>query len=607
MEDPRVSREASAEGNSAERADGTSVLCAATLHKMPNQPQNSLQATRRRLPIEDEPCTCEQEAVESVVMAGRMNRMVEMAKPNESDADVDGKATLGRELAGMVHRVDEGGEEREPQAQLQQMKFYCEESCQCSRNATENIPSAHGLPLEGEWAVYLSGEMKNSNGNAGREVKPADSSNESETLVTLSIESEDPRIHLGGTSCHAGDANHLGNRTDRSEGQADGSRALMDELRGRADVPSQSNNAETNVTDHGESVSTYLGIGDAKRVIHETYGVGSHADVSPGQTDASSVETDANRSANATKKVRTARKKVKPPDIPVEAASCAPGESNGLGDATVTSSMPTDMYSVADEAETTENETGNVRTRQTGQKMQNSPIGAQIETAKPTGRWKRVSVDDVDVYLPWGAPVEMPSRTFAFGWLESGETAIAPDIEGERARNSDDDRDGDVGGVDGTTSGSSVDSIQVNEALLAVESQHVRQTRRPQSNDLPVLSGPPTKRSERPYGLVTWRRRRGRIKIASINVSQPQEVEMTHLERTHAAQPPQTDSKRSYRVIGPRRRRDRTKIKPKKLKIERMSVSQTQQGETTYCGRTQTAQPPGYHSKHCREVYQPRH
>ena len=37
--------------------------------------------------------------------------------------------------------------------------------------------------------------------------------------------------------------------------------------------------------------------------------------------------------------------------------------------------------------------------------------------------------------------------------------AIAPDVEGKRACDGDDDRDGDVGGVDGTTSGSRVDSI----------------------------------------------------------------------------------------------------------------------------------------------------
>ena len=66
---------------STKHTDGTSVLCAATLHETPNQLQNSLQATRQRLPIEDEPCTCEQEAVESMVMAGCMNRMVNMPNP----------------------------------------------------------------------------------------------------------------------------------------------------------------------------------------------------------------------------------------------------------------------------------------------------------------------------------------------------------------------------------------------------------------------------------------------------------------------------------------------------------------------------------------------
>ena len=54
--------------------------------------------------------------------------------------------------------------------------------------------------------------------------------------------------------------------------------------------------------------------------------------------------------------------------------------------------------------------------------------------------------------------------------------AIVPDIEGEKACDSDDDPDGDVGGVDSTTSSGSVDSIQVNEALLAMESQYMHQT-----------------------------------------------------------------------------------------------------------------------------------
>ena len=231
-------------------------------------------------------------------MAERTNGMVEMAEPNEI-ADIDRTALLGGEPEERACGVDKGnGMEHKGKLRLQETNLLCKEACQRNENATENVPITHRLLLKGEWAVYSSGKMKNSNGDAGQEVKPTDSLNESETLVTLSIKSEDLHssgvlcIHLGGMSCRAGDANHFGNQMDRSEGQADGLRVLMDELRGRVDVSSQSNNAETNISDHGESMSMYLGIGDTKCVIHEMYGVKSHADASPGQMDTLSIETD---------------------------------------------------------------------------------------------------------------------------------------------------------------------------------------------------------------------------------------------------------------------------------------------------------------------------
>ena len=178
-------------------------------------------------------------------MAGRTNGMVEMAKPNESDADVDGKATLGRELVGMVHRVDEGSKEREPQAQLQQIEFYCKERHQHSGNATDNIPGTHRSPLMGEWEVCASGKTKNSivdgpseskvaedtagvklrdcregtsesecideaDSSAGRGTEPAD------TLITVSVQLEGPdggdipRVCLGATHWRADGVNSLG-------------------------------------------------------------------------------------------------------------------------------------------------------------------------------------------------------------------------------------------------------------------------------------------------------------------------------------------------------------------------------------------------------------
>ena len=92
-----MSLETLVEGNSAESADGTSVLCAAMPHEMPNQLQNSLQVTQRRLPIEDEPCTCKQEVVESIVMAGCMKGTAQSANPPEMSANVNRTPTLGRQ------------------------------------------------------------------------------------------------------------------------------------------------------------------------------------------------------------------------------------------------------------------------------------------------------------------------------------------------------------------------------------------------------------------------------------------------------------------------------------------------------------------------------
>ena len=59
-QDPHTSSEDSVKGTSAKYAEMTSVVLKSMPHEMQNQPQNSLQATPWRLPIEDEPCVCEQ-------------------------------------------------------------------------------------------------------------------------------------------------------------------------------------------------------------------------------------------------------------------------------------------------------------------------------------------------------------------------------------------------------------------------------------------------------------------------------------------------------------------------------------------------------------------
>ena len=535
------------------------MLKSALPHEMQTEPHSSLPLIPRP-PIDGEPNECKQEAVDSIVTAGRMNRMVETAEPQI--ADVDRTALLGGEPAERVHIVDKGDEtECEPQARLQQTNFLCGGICQCSENANETVPIANGLPLKGEWTVYASGEASDprSNENASNAaVEDADASceqvrlaevdgvksesceggtdgrasaderrdtlNELTELLTQTVElyvengGDILHMYLGGTHWRVDDTNGPGNKADTSKGQADVSRA-------RADTSDGPNNTETDVMGHGKGAETYLSPGGTKRGVRETDSVGSHADALTGQTDALGVEMNATKPADKTEIVRMHRNRSKP---------------------------------------------------------RNSPHTLQNETFKRIYRWRTVSVGDGGVYIPLNAPIETASRTFAFGRLESGEEAIAPrDVEGERAVEGDGDRDGDDGGVgdlDDTTSGGDVDSKRVKAALLAGDSQRMRQNRRTRNGDLPMSSVPPIRLAERPNGLTIRRRRRGRIKIEPIKVNPAQEVEMTYRIRARAAQPPANDPACRYGVHTPRRQRGRIKTEPR-------NVSQTRNSANAYLGR----------------------
>jgi len=80
-----------------------------------------------------------------------------------------------------------------------------------------------------------------------------------------------------------------------------------------------------------------------------------------------------------------------------------------------------------------------------------------------------------------------------------------PSVKGERAGEGDGNGngdDGDIGDMNGTTSGSNADSIRVEAVLLAAKSQYMHQSQRTRNNDLPVSSWPPIQHAERPYGPV---------------------------------------------------------------------------------------------------------
>ena len=187
--------------------------------------------------------------------------------------------------------------------------------------------------------------------------------------------------------------------------------------------------------------------------------------------------------------------------------------------------------------------------------------------------------------------------------------AIVPDIEGKTAEgNSDGDGDqyGDDGDGDSITSGGSIDSIRVNAALLAVESQYMRQDQRTRNSDLPMSSRPPIRHLNRLYGLVMHLRRRGRLKIKSINVSIARGGETAYLEHARVAQPPTNVLKRCYGVIGPKCQCDRMKIEPARLKIECLNDKMQQNGEITYLGHTEIVQPPTNDAKHLNKAVGPR-
>ena len=275
-EDPCKSFEASAQGTSAKCSEMTPVVLESTPHEMQNWLQNSLLLTLR-LPIEGKPSGCKQEVVDSIVTAGRTNRMVRMTKPPKPQiVNIDRTPPLGGKLAERAYGVNEGdGTKHESKSQLQQTKLLCKESHQCSGNTNRAIPDAYGLPLEGEWTVCMSGEASDSE-------RDADTSNGLTEPLTTTIKLDDadgsgvPSMYLGGMCWHAGDMSRPEGQSDGSVCQTDGPNGQVDGSRGLVDALNVLNRAETEVIGHGEGMSTYLGPGDAKCLVLETDGTRNH-------------------------------------------------------------------------------------------------------------------------------------------------------------------------------------------------------------------------------------------------------------------------------------------------------------------------------------------
>jgi len=432
------------------------------------------------------------------------------------------------------------------------------EVCASGRLSCESGTSEQVSAGKLETHVKCYQQLCMASGNGDCEVECVDTPHELMQLQAMSIELEDPYsgsipcIHLGSMNWCAGSANSPGCETDGLRGQVDGRRGWTDTL-------SVSHSAETTGMSNSEGAGTYLGAGGMNHVINTTNGIRCHADALTGPTDVPSIDTDAITPANATQTISTPQKRAKPPDLPIETTRWVPGKPNGHRSHADTSSTRThascvgndvktaanametvktsrnkqkllnspngttkwtpdmpngsgshmdalsvhmDMHCIGNTMEMAENTTKNVRTCTKESETRNSPNGISITTAKPTSRWRRVSVDSGDVYVPLNVPIVVPSQNFVFGRPESGDEAIAPSVEGERAGDGDGGGYRDVGDVDSMTSGGDIDSKQVEAVLLATDSQHMRQSRRLQRNDLPVSSRPPIHHEEHPYRLV---------------------------------------------------------------------------------------------------------
>jgi len=316
---------------------------------------------------------------------------------------------------------------------------------QCSNGHPKpkiHSPRRHRPPLEGERVGGAPSSYTPSSSGQSMPQKLATTSNESDKLITVSIESEKPhsgempRVHLASVHWHTGNVNGPRSGADASNSRTDRSHGQADEPRGSADASNTSNEAETVVVSHRTSAGTYLSTGDTKRAVDETDGIGSHADASSshrnalivetdalnmsnnagtggishgdepntylgaggakggvdatdgteshmdassGHGDTQSVQTDAITTVNAPEIVSTHPIEPKRPNSPVGDAERSVDVADGLASHTDTSSGHMDTPSIQTDALTPANEPQTIRIRPNDSKSQNSPMEAAMQ------------------------------------------------------------------------------------------------------------------------------------------------------------------------------------------------------------------------------------
>ena len=281
-------------------------------------------------------------------------------KRNNSTMKVNRTALLGGEPAKRAPEVDETMHSNPQRLARAQTNF---EENQRSKNAMKDVPSTHGLLLEGEWIVCASGEascemgtsesrsvddkvevfvqmptkssqqLAGVDGDTGRKVEPMDTTNMPEALVTASNDLENldcsdiPRMYLRSMNWCAGDPNGLGSQMDGLSCEADVSTGQADVLRGWSETLSMSDSPETAGISCGDNLGTYLGAGGAKCSAEVMEGFGSHMDPLSTRTGVLSAGTDVNMTVNEAETISMRPVQLKLPKPPT-------GGKNGHADET---------------------------------------------------------------------------------------------------------------------------------------------------------------------------------------------------------------------------------------------------------------------------------
>ena len=335
----------------------------------------------QNLPIVGESQDSKWQAAEASAKAEGTSRSAEATRKARI---VDGKALPGSEPAKRASAVDKAEEmpdERQPQAK--QVELYHKRS-QHNENANRNIPSAHGVPLEGEWSVCASSRVRDSksdsrgrgvgerasvdkwswpveklrltvripkgccqlgraDGNASCKEALVDGQDESEKLVPTTVKLDNPgsgktpRMCLGGTKTQVGEHKGHGCRADESNGQANRSR-------GQAAASTVLNTCRTSSMGDSDGTGARLDARGARRNGAGPDGHANRSDVSSGYVDVPGIQNGTNTTADATEIISTRQNALQTQSLPIRARRRDEVEPRSCADVP---NMCIDMHDVA--------------------------------------------------------------------------------------------------------------------------------------------------------------------------------------------------------------------------------------------------------------------